>query len=76
MNIKKLQDYWFAGYKDALLTAEKLYEAKRYHHALFFGHLALEKILKAVVVKQTKEHAPVTHDLVKLARDTELDINY
>lgn len=75
MDIKKLQKYWFDGYKDALLTAEKLYETKRYHHALFFGHLALEKILKAVVVKQTKEHAAVTHDLVKLARDTELEIS-
>lgn len=75
MDIKKLQNYWFDGYKDALLTAEKLYQAKRYHHALFFGHLALEKLLKAVVVKQTKDHASVTHDLVKLAKDANLEIN-
>jgi len=75
MNVKKLQNYWFAGYKDAFLTAEKLYETKRYHHALFFGHLALEKILKAVVDKQTKEQAAATHDLVKLARDTGLEIS-
>lgn len=33
------------------------------HNTLFFGHLALEKMLKALVVKQTAEHAPFTHSL-------------
>jgi len=73
MNVRKLEEYWFNGYKDALLTAEKLFAAKRYHHCLFFGHLALEKLLKAVVVKRTKEHASVTHDLVKLIKDCGLE---
>ena len=36
-------------------------------YALFFGHLALEKTLKALVVKHTGEHAPFTHSLVMLA---------
>ena len=74
MDIKKLQNYWLAGYKDALLTAEKLYEAKRYHHALFFGHFALEKLLKAVVVKKTKTHATPTHDLRILIKEAKLDL--
>jgi len=74
MDIKKLQGYWFAGYKDALLTAEKLYETKRYHHALFFGHLALEKLLKAVVVKKTKTHATPTHDLRILIKESGIDL--
>jgi len=75
MNIRKLQNYWFDGYKDVLLTAEKLYEAKRYHHCLFFGHLALEKLLKAVVVNKIKTHATPTHDLVKLVKATNIEIS-
>ena len=54
-------------------------EGKRYPYALFFGHLALEKILKALVVKETKKHAPYTHSLpllvsklsIKIPEDTE-----
>lgn len=64
MRIKKLRQYWLDGYEDALLTAEKLFEAKRYNHCLFFGHLALEKLLKAVIVAKTKTHAFPTHDLL------------
>ena len=35
-------------------------------------HLATEKILKALVVKATGQHAPYTHDLVRLAKLTEI----
>ena len=72
MDINKIKDYWLEGYKDALLTSEKLFEAKRYHHCLFFGHLALEKLLKAVVVDKTENHALAIHDLVKLAEQAGL----
>ena len=75
MNVKKLQNYWFVGYKDAFLTAKKLYETKRYHHALFFGHLALEKLLKAVVVKKTKTHATPTHDLRILIKESGIELS-
>jgi HEPN domain-containing protein len=34
---------------------------------LFFCHLAAEKMLKALVVKETAEIPPRTHDLFKLA---------
>ncbi len=38
----------------------------RYSDSLFFGHIILEKVLKALVVKKIGEHAPFTHDLVQL----------
>ena len=41
---------------------------KRFPYALFFGHLALEEILKALVVKFTEEHAPYTHSLPLLTK--------
>ncbi len=46
---------------------ELLHKGKRYADALFFGHLVLEKILKALVVKHAKNQAPYTHNLVYLS---------
>jgi len=45
---------------------ESLFKSKRYHFSLFVGHLVLEKILKAHVVKNTKKEAFYSHDLVRL----------
>lgn len=38
------------------------------------GHLALEKFLKALVVKNTRKHAPYTHSLESLAKKAKIDI--
>ena len=48
--------------------------SKKYPYALFFGHLAVEKVLKALVVKQTGSHAPFSHSLVVLAGKTALEM--
>jgi HEPN domain-containing protein len=66
--------YWLDGAEYDLETARALIEKRRYPYALFFGHLALEKLLKALVVKTTREHAPLSHDLVKLAARTPVDL--
>lgn len=60
-------DYWLAGSKDDLDTAEKLFAAKKYHHCLFFVHLSLEKILKAIFVYKKQGPPPPIHDLARLA---------
>lgn len=70
----KTIDYWSDSAVYDLETGEVLLELKRFPYALFFGHLALEKILKALVVKATKEHAPYSHSLTLLASKTELQI--
>lgn len=44
-----------------------LFRIKRYSDSLFYGHIVLEKILKAFVVKETKKDAPRTHNLLVLA---------
>ncbi|MFH1561532.1 MAG: HEPN domain-containing protein [Patescibacteria group bacterium] len=59
-------EYWVKSSRDDLDTAEKLFALKKYHHSLFFVHLALEKILKAVYVSRKKSFAPPIHDLVRL----------
>ena len=52
-----------------------LYETKNYVHALFWGHLVLEKLLKAHWVKDNEENTPPkTHHLVNLLEKTKLSL--
>src|SRR3989338_9892124 len=73
-NIKRTADYWLSGSKYDLETADVLLIGKKYPYALFMGHLALEKLLKALVVQYTKEHAPYTHSLPILAKQSGIKI--
>ena len=71
---KKTINYWMDGSKYDMETAEALFEKKRYPYALFFGHLALEKLLKGMVVKETQKHAHYTHSLPVLASKLSIKI--
>ncbi len=51
-----------------------LVKSKDYAWALFLGHLVIEKLLKALIVKDTNEHPPFTHNLTSLAKDLELSL--
>ena len=73
-DITKTVKYWLESATYDLDTGGSLLESKRFPYALFFAHLALEKILKAIVVKSTKEHAPFTHSLTFLASKSKMDI--
>lgn len=55
--------------------ARQLFESKHYSYALFFCHLALEKLLKAVIVRKTDAAAPLSHDLVKLAEAAKIPVD-
>lgn len=55
--------------------ADHLLEKGDYSYALFFGHLAIEKVLKAVYVARLHEHAPPIHNLLRLARVAGLEID-
>jgi len=60
--------YWQDGAADDLTTAREIITATtRYAAGLFFLHLSIEKILKALCVKRTGQYAPVTHNLLGLA---------
>lgn len=67
-------DYWVESSKDDIDTAQKLFEAKKYHHSLFFVHLALEKVLKAIYVSRKDQPSPQIHDLIRLVEKAELSI--
>lgn len=75
MDYNKLIEYWKFHANYDLKTAESLFKSKRYPYCLFMCQLALEKILKAIVVQKTKTHAPYTHDLVRLARITGIEFS-
>lgn len=75
MTEKDVVDYWIKSAKEDFLTAETLFLAKRNLACLFFCHLALEKILKALYVSQKHTAPPLIHDLVKLAESFALNTN-
>jgi HEPN domain-containing protein len=60
-------DYWIGGAISDIETAELLIKGRKYIEGLFFCHLTIEKLLKALIVKNTGELAPKSHNLVYLA---------
>ncbi len=73
--IQKIVNYWKKTAEHDYNTMITLFKNKRYDASLFFGHITLEKILKALVAKTTKEHAPRTHNLVLLAKTAKLNLS-
>lgn len=67
MNVEKQIEYWKSGAKSDLETADILIRNKKLTQGLFFCHLCIEKISKALVVKNTKEFAPKSHDIFYLS---------
>lgn len=53
INISKQIQYWQKGAYDDIETAKILIENGKLVHGLFFCHLSIEKIVKALVVKTT-----------------------
>jgi len=65
--VKKQILYWETGAEEEMLNAKIMVDNQRFLTCLFFCHLCLEKILKALVVKKTENHPPRTHILSSLA---------
>lgn len=60
--------YWRDSAQHDLESAESIFDSERYDWCLFVGHLALEKILKAIFVERNNDTAPPKiHNLVRLA---------
>jgi HEPN domain-containing protein len=51
-----------------------LYNSKSFGWSLFLGHISIEKLLKADYVGKYKKHAPLTHNLYRLAELSELEL--
>jgi HEPN domain-containing protein len=71
-NKDKLIEYWATSSSIDFEAALDLFKAKKYPHCLFFAHLSVEKLLKAIYVKTKEEHSPITHNLLLLAKESGL----
>jgi len=68
--------HWISGAKDNLDAAFDIFGVARYDWALFIGHLALEKVLKAIYIQNTENIVPPKiHNLRKLAELSNLELN-
>ena len=66
--------FWLNGADDAISTAAELIKVKKYHFALFFCHLTLEKALKAKIAQTNQTILPI-HDLVRLTKTANLKLS-
>lgn len=68
--------YWLDSAQHDLESAISIFDSGRYDWCLFVGHLALEKILKAIFVASNNDDMPPkTHNLVRLAELSQIDLN-
>lgn len=71
-------DYVVLSWKESArrdwVAARHAFQTRDYPHSLFWGHLYVEKLLKALVVYRSGKHAPPTHNLTKLAEAAQLEM--
>lgn len=76
MNNIDLMNFWIESSEDDYNVMNLLYSSKKNSYCLFFGHLVIEKLLKALYAKKNKSapYAPKSHDLLYLAEKMDLEI--
>jgi len=66
--------YWIEESDKDASVMKSLFENEHRTWALFVGHLVLEKLLKAIYVKNVETQVPRIHNLLKIARDSGLQL--
>jgi HEPN domain-containing protein len=68
-------DYWVNTAEDDWGSVELLFKGKKYLQCLFWAHLTLEKLVKALWIKNHTENAPPrTHNLIWLLEQSNYDL--
>jgi len=68
-------EYWLDSAVEDLETARIIFDTKRFVWCLFIGHLALEKLIKALFVQNTGEITPPKiHNLIKLSNAASINL--
>jgi HEPN domain-containing protein len=75
MDHKEIIDYWVTEAEESLIVAEHLFEKRDFSYSLFFGHLAVEKRIKAILVKNGNPQVHRTHNLLRLAKAAQIRLN-
>jgi len=73
-NVDKHIDHLREGARESWSDALYLIKGKRIFLGLFAAHLAVEKAIKAHVVKQINDIPPFIHNLPKLAEIAEIEL--
>lgn len=66
--------YWVKSSNQDYRVTESLFSNGHYGWSLFVGHLVLEKLLKACLIKKRETDVPHTHQLLKIAQLAELSL--
>ena len=74
VDVPKQIEYWRTSSDEDFAAAQSLLEKGHLRHSLFFAHLAIEKMLKAHVTRQTKDIPPRIHNLLRLSEMAELTL--
>ncbi len=76
MNDIDLMKFWVESSDEDYTVMNVLYSNHKNSYCLFFGHLVIEKLLKALYAKKNKNapHAPRSHDLLYLAEKMDLKL--
>lgn len=76
MDKEKQIEYWLNAAELDWKTANDIFESgKNYHFCLFICHLVIEKLLKALVIKETENFPPKTHNLLYLSDLAKITVN-
>lgn len=67
--------YWYHSSLEDWKAYLALRKARRYAQALFFLHLTLEKLIKALIVSNAEDHAAMSHNLSYLVGKTTLQVS-
>jgi HEPN domain-containing protein len=67
VDVPKQIEYWRTSSDEDFAAAQSLLEKGHLRHSLFFAHLAIEKMPKAHVTRQTKDVPPRIHNLIRLS---------
>ncbi|MGI6588573.1 MAG: HEPN domain-containing protein [Peptococcia bacterium] len=73
MDREVLINYWVETANRDYKTMLNLYKSNDYHWSLFIGHLVIEKLLKAIYVKNIDDNPPRIHNLLRLAEKAQID---
>lgn len=76
MTRDEIVQYWIESAEEDFQAMINLFETGHNVWALFVGHLAIEKLLKAYYVKTVDKDIPWIHNLLKIAESAHLELSY
>lgn len=74
MDKQDLINFWVESSDLDFLAMESLFKNGHCIWSLFLGHLVIEKLLKAYYVKVVDDNVPKTHNLLAIAKNSNLEL--